>query len=284
MARFPGGVHAHEYGTLTVKVESRAGAYVATVLRPSDGYEVSIETPERTIIGAARYALHLLAGAWRSGDGDPAMERAAREIGQDASEALAEIEISGLKMGADREEPQDSIMDMVNNIEGLYNDKNALYRKWIREVEDWSEASARREALALAAHFAEYLGSAYRRKDLKEAADEMVEEFKTEELPRWQDAPPPEKKPLPPLDAGDVEHAKKYDALARKIGIELVKALIPAKPERIRKALERGDDYLNTIPLHHWDAAAIRLGLRERGLSLSEGVSLLKHVAIWHYA
>lgn len=186
--------------------------------------------------------------------------------------------------------PEDTIMDWVNNEEALYNDKQALYERWIRNIENWSDAAARKEALALAGHFAEAIESMphvrgkYSRKDIEEAADEMVEEFRTEELPRWQEAPPPEKKPLPPMDPGAVEHARKYEELAQEIGIENLKALIPATPDRIRKALERGDAHLNTIPLRHWDAAAMKLNLRGRGLSLGEGVSLLKHVARWHYA
>lgn len=287
MARYPGGRFTNQYGNLTVTVESRKGEYVASVRRPSDGYEVTIETPERTRIEAARYALQLLADAWRGwGQPDEALRAAAEAIGEDAAEALAEAELSGHKMG---DGPQDSIMTWVNNEESLYNDKNALYERWIRGVENWSEATARKEALALAAHFAEAIESMphvrekYRQKDFEEAADEMIEEFKTEELPRWQEAPPPEKKPLPPMDPGAVEHAKKYEDLARQIGIEELKALVPATPERIRKALERGDAHLNTIPLRHWDAAAMKLDLRKRGLSLAEGVSLLKHVAQWHY-
>jgi hypothetical protein len=179
-------------------------------------------------------------------------------------------------------------MDWVNNEEPLYNDKQALYAKWIRGIEDWNEQKARREARALAAHFAEWIESShrsgrYRKKDMEQAADEMLEEFKTEELPRWENAPPPEKKPLPPMTPGDIEHAKHYENLAREIGIDEIKALIPATPERIRKALERGDAYLNTIPLRLWDQAAVRLDLPRRGLSLANGVSLLKHVAKWHY-
>lgn len=43
----------------------------------------------------------------------------------------------------------------------------------------------------------------------------------------------------------------------------------------------RGDKYLNTIPLYKWDAAAANV--HAPGLSLSEKVCALKHVAKWHY-
>jgi hypothetical protein len=87
-------------------------------------------------------------------------------------------------------------MDMVNNVESMYNDKNGLYRKWIRwGKEGWDEKQARKEARALAAHFAEAIEAMpgwpelrqphYRGSDFDQAADEMIEEFKTEELPKW---------------------------------------------------------------------------------------------------
>lgn len=187
---------------------------------------------------------------------------------------------------------QDSIMDMVNNIEPLYNDKNALYDKWVQEGDAWSEAAARQEALAFAAHFAEAIESTegfdekYKESDLEEAADEMLtafEDYREEALKavveRAMRVPKPEDFVM---DPGDVEHAKKYDELAKKIGIERLRELIPASPEKVRKALASGDKYLNSIPLRKWDAAA--MSIPERGLSLSEKVCALKHVATWHYA
>ena len=55
--------------------------------------------------------------------------------------------------------PQDSIMDMVNNVESLYNDKNALYDNWIEEGDAWSEDAARPQAIAFAVNFAEAIES-----------------------------------------------------------------------------------------------------------------------------
>ena len=88
--------------------------------------------------------------------------------------------------------PDDSILDMVNNIEPLYNDKNGLYRKWAREGAGWDEKRAWKEAKALAAHFAEAIETSmgprygkYKESDFKQAADEMIEEFKEEERRKW---------------------------------------------------------------------------------------------------
>lgn len=82
--------------------------------------------------------------------------------------------------------PEDSIFDMANNIEYLYDDIQGLYRKWHRAGEDWDEGDARKEATALAAHLAEsietlpYIRGKYTRKDFEEAAEEMIEEFRGE--------------------------------------------------------------------------------------------------------
>lgn len=77
---------------------------MASVLRPSDGYEVTIETPEQVPLAAARYALGILADAWKSLDAhDPALLRAGKELGQDAAEALVEVsELSGAEIGDKR--------------------------------------------------------------------------------------------------------------------------------------------------------------------------------------
>ena len=51
-------------------------------------------------------------------------------------------------------------------------------------------------------------------------------------------------------------HEVKYEALAHRLGVAALVALIPATPERIRQALAAGDEHLNTIPLASWDRAA----------------------------
>jgi hypothetical protein len=182
-------------------------------------------------------------------------------------------------------------MAMVNNVEPLYNDKNALYDKWVEEGDAWSEAAARREARALAAHFAEAIESmegfegTYKKRDVEAARDEMMREFEEyrEEAVKavvQRERAPQAREAMTP---GELEFAAKCDTIARSIGIDLLKGLIPASPERIRKALETGDNYLNTIPLRKWDAAALGIPYME-GLSLSEKVCALKHVAQFHYA
>lgn len=186
-------------------------------------------------------------------------------------------------------------MDMVNNIEPLYSDKNALYDRWIEQGEGWEQSEARGEAKSLAAHFAEAIESMegvdgrYSEREISEAAADMLREYLTEyrdEAIRYQ-IEQASKKPSPQdlqMSPGDVEHARKYDALAREIGIERVKSLIPVSPEKVRQVLSRGDKHLNSIPLRKWDQAALNLSLRERSLSFSDAFCVLKHVAKWHYA
>ncbi len=183
-------------------------------------------------------------------------------------------------------------MDMVNNVEPLYNDKMAMFDNWVEEGDVWNERTAEREAFELAGNFAEaiesieYVEGKYERSSVEEAAGEMMAEFEeyrdeaikaaVEEITR---TPKPEELTL---DAGDIAHAEKYEEIAQDLGVDFLKTLIPASPEKIRKALERGDKSLNSIPLRKWDAASMQV--RVPGLSLSEKVSALKHVAVWHYA
>jgi hypothetical protein len=182
--------------------------------------------------------------------------------------------------------PDDSIMDMVNNIEDMYNDKNGLYSKWVREGEDWNKKDAFSEARLLAAHFAEALEGGlvrgkYSESDINEAAREMIEEFVTEELPKWSTVSKAEEVEKPrPMTEYELEQARKNEALAYEIGFDRLRALLPASPEKIRNAILRGDRGLRSIPLRKWDAAAT--SLRIPGLTISDKVGLLKHVALWH--
>lgn len=96
-------------------------------------------------------------------------------------------------------------------------------------------------------------------------------------------------------------HEEKYEVLAQRIGVDKLRRILPSTPERIRAALAAGDEHLNTIPLPAWDLAAgllnpnrvhaeaCRLHFRDpwlpavtSGLSLSERVCILKHVAAFH--
>ncbi len=188
--------------------------------------------------------------------------------------------------------PDDSIMDMVNNVESLYNDKISMFDRWVEEGDVWGERQALREATSLAGNFAELIqgmdgvDGEYSVREIAQAADEMLEEFEEyreeaikQAVKQATHVPTAEELAMSP---GDIAHAEKYDEVARKIGIDFLKTLIPASSARIRKALEKGDKHLNTIPLRKWDAAADNI--RASGLSLSEKVCALKHVATWHYA
>lgn len=182
--------------------------------------------------------------------------------------------------------PDDSIMDMVNNIESLYNDKENLYEKWMRDPESWDSHQAFKEARALAAHFAEFLEGGmvrgkYTEADINEAGREMIEEFKTEELPKWStEVKEPEVVRAEPMSEYELEQARKNEALAYKIGFARLRELLPVPGDKIRAALAKGDRGLRSIPLRKWDAAAAQL--RIPGLTISDKVGLLKHVAVWH--
>ena len=96
------------------------------------------------------------------------------------------------------------------------------------------------------------------------------------------------------------KHYDKYEALAQKLGIELLKTRIPVSRENIKLALAK-DEHLNNISLSRWDRAAGYFGhpgdikfsafawselfTREKanGLSLADRVCVLKHVAKYHY-
>ena len=85
------------------------------------------------------------------------------------------------------------------------------------------------------------------------------------------------------MDAATKEHFDKYDALARKLGLSALAALVPVNRDRILKAMT-GERELNNVPLDLWDGQfrathqlAIKAGLR--AWSLGENVCVLKHVA-----
>jgi len=186
--------------------------------------------------------------------------------------------------------PEDSIMDLVDNEESLYNEKMALLDRWLEQGDAWSKVRAGLKARSLARRFAADLKAMgliqgrYKIADFEQFADEMLEEFEDyrEEAIKAVVERPREVQVPEPMTPADVEFAEKCEALARQIGIDLLRDLVPASPERVRKALETGDKYLNTIPLRKWDEATTAIPGRD--LSLSEKVCALKHVAKWHYA
>lgn len=190
----------------------------------------------------------------------------------------------------------DDLMDMVNNTYELYDAKNEMFDRWVQQGDALSESQARDEAIALASQFAVAVEREFRRMeihekysagDIADAAREMLKEYGDYREEAIAEAVKNASRKATPedlrMDAGAVEHAKKYDAVARKIGIDRLRALMPVSPEKIAQALERGDVHLNTIKLRLWDRAAEKVrGVP--GLSLSDKVCALKHVAQFYYA
>lgn len=188
--------------------------------------------------------------------------------------------------------PQDTLWLWINNEPAFYDDKIGMFDTWVEAGDSWSEERGKSEALALAVHIAEaieampFTEGKYSKDEIREAAEEMLKEFEEYREEAIKAAVKQATRVAKPeeltMDAGDIEHAKKYEELAKQIGVEFLKKLIPASPEKIRKALSSGDKHLNTIPLRKWDTAG--LSILNKGLSMSEKVCVLKHVATWHYA
>jgi hypothetical protein len=113
------------------------------------------------------------------------------------------------------------------------------------------------------------------------------------------------------------EHFDKYEAMAQRIGIDRLVAVLeamPLSPARVQRALDSGDEHLNSIPLREWDRATgwydkgtgkqekcpcckqmrvVKTGDREfcrlepfqdGPHSAAERTCVLKHVARYHYA
>ena len=51
------------------------------------------------------------------------------------------------------------------------------------------------------------------------------------------------------------EHREKYEAMAQRIGIAKLVEAVPFSADSVRRALDSGDEHLNTLPLAKWDAA-----------------------------
>lgn len=97
----------------------------------------------------------------------------------------------------------------------------------------------------------------------------------------------------------------RMDAIAYRVGVPALRRIIPFSRDQVKQALADGDEHLNSLPLAAWDraAGAISVGYggtlagnfrfswdhpwepwKASGLSLSERVCVLKHVAIHYYA
>jgi hypothetical protein len=85
---------------------------------------------------------------------------------------------------------------------------------------------------------------------------------------------------------GKATHAEYYRAVAKTAGVSYRKA-DSAFLQRVRAALDEGDEHLNTISLDEWDARAwsllptVRYAFLEHGeqFSLAGGVCLCKQAA-----
>ena len=88
------------------------------------------------------------------------------------------------------------------------------------------------------------------------------------------------------LMAGKITHADFYRLVAKSAGVSFYNA-DPDFLDRVRKALQAGDEHLNTIPLGYWDMIAGSLlptakkAFKQHGdfYSLSGGVCLCKQMA-----
>lgn len=179
------------------------------------------------------------------------------------------------------------LIDVINNEYELYDQMTEMFDQWVQKSDTIDESERIRRALLFSQHAARVSRrqyGAYSKAEVQEAARDILSQYPEHEKYYLENARIRASAPVvpaPPLDQGAIEHAKKYEELARKVGIEGLKKLIPASPEKIRHSLEHGDPHLNWIPLRKWDAASYFI--REPGISLSEKVCLLKHVARWHY-
>jgi hypothetical protein len=194
--------------------------------------------------------------------------------------------------------PEDSILDVVNNDQALYDDLQALYQRWYLLGDRWNRKEAMIEAVSRATFYANAIGQGHGRSHIQKAAREMIEEFRglkdyharklreaaqTEareaELHRiWDSSLPTDK----------AEQARRYDQIARKAGFlilrEVLKDFLPVSKEQLRSALARGDFDLGSIPYEVWLRAAEQIPyLPGRGLDMVQKIELLKHFARWHY-
>ena len=82
------------------------------------------------------------------------------------------------------------------------------------------------------------------------------------------------------MDADSMKvHTDKYDAIIERAGgLKQFRWFLPVSVNVIKGALQKGDEWLNTIPLHKWDACA--RFVKVRGLSLAEEVCTLKRAAV----
>lgn len=188
---------------------------------------------------------------------------------------------------------KDSIMDLVNNMEPLYNRVQDFYLRWYREnLPQWK---AKMYSQSLAVRLARDIGQGHGQRHVSKAAKEILEdfvEFKRYHEDQLKAAAKAEAEEAAlvrmwesSLTREDAEQAKHYETIVRRAGISFLKPLIPVSREQIRESLEQGDYSLDIIPYEKWLRAAEQIPyLPGKGLNWDEKVLSLKHVARWHYA
>lgn len=80
------------------------------------------------------------------------------------------------------------------------------------------------------------------------------------------------------------KHFEKFDAIAKRIGLHTLRAIVPFRDEKLEKAIADGDECFNTLDLKSWDeqdwyVRQLAFGVGFKSWSLSDTVCVLKHVA-----
>lgn len=194
--------------------------------------------------------------------------------------------------------PVNTIMEIVDNDPGLYEEFQRLLLRWYKRGERWTQDRAMNEALGKAAFFAHAIGQGHGQGHIRKAAKEMLQEFEQfkkyhhEKLQKVKDSEAQEARLVQfwesSLTPEVAAQARRYEELARKGNLvilrEVLKESLPVKVEVIRSLLQKGDYNLENIPSEAWIYAAEQVPyLPGQGLSTEEKIELLKHIARWHY-
>lgn len=200
------------------------------------------------------------------------------------------------ELGRHKEGPVLSIMDIVDDERSLYGKKLALFDFWLSAGDDLSHSVVEKMAFELGREMAYQIRLmglvpkappkgriGFKRSEIELFVEELLEDFEAYRKNRAKAVVEPLRQiEHRALTEGEVAWRTESEENAKRIGIERLQELIPVPPEQIRRALEENDEYLNTIPIQKWDAAAAYISYPN--LTLAEKVSALKHVAKWYYA
>lgn len=211
---------------------------------------------------------------------------------------------------------RDEITLWVANDEYFYSQVMRLYDKWVDEGDAWHEKFARRELEPIVEEIAEalfakgYWDEPYTPSEKREAVDELLgdfDQYRDDELAERQKNAAAKPTQRAPMSQFDKDHAAKMEkrvlevgvkqlphildhpvnmteADVKKAGVEFLRGYMPVSQARVRRALETGDPYLNTISIHKWREMSEMFGYRNYRMSVWDGVDVLKHVATWYYA